>query len=301
MLLEDLVKEYIYEIQIRNYTPRTIKGYKNNILRFCQFIKNEFGIVELEEVSPIHIKQYLNSLNKKGRSPIYINTILKNLRSFFQYGFNEGYCINIAKKVTWLKENKSIISTFTDSEVKRMLDYWKFSSYLHARNRCIMAVLFDTGIRNFELCELKNLDVRETVIHIMGKGRKERVIPISPYLKKVMIKYERIKECYLSDDILNYDNYFLSSRNKPLTTESIQRIVKLAGQGANVRKEIRCSPHTCRHYYAQAQLRNGLDVYSLSRLLGHESIVITKRYLEGIKDTEVLELGVKSSPLMNLK
>lgn len=301
MLLEDLAKEYIYEIQIRNYTPRTIKGYKNNILRFCQFIKNEFEIVELEEVSPIHIKQYLNSLNKKGRSPVYINTILKNLRSFFQYGFNEGYCINIAKKVTWLKENKSIISTFTDCEVKRMLDYWKFSSYLHARNRCIMAVLFDTGIRKFELCELKNLDVRETVIHIMGKGRKERVIPISSYLKKVMIKYERIKECYLLDDILNYDNYFLSSRNKPLTTEAIQRIVKLAGQGANVRKEIRCSPHTCIHYYAQAQLKNGLDVYSLSRLLGHESIVITKRYLEGIKDTEVLELGVKSSPLMNLK
>lgn len=101
MLLEDLAKEYIYEIQIRNYTPSTIKGYKNNILRFCQFIKNEFEIVELEEVSPIHIKQY-----------------------------------------------------------------------------------FDTGIRNFELCELKNLDVRETVIHIMGNGRKERVIPLSPYLKK---------------------------------------------------------------------------------------------------------------------
>ena len=116
-----------------------------------------------------------------------------------------------------------------------------------------------------------------------------------------MIKYERIKACYLSDDILNDDNYFLSSRNKTLTTEAIQRIVKLAGQGDNVRKEIRCSPRTCRHYYAQAQLKNGLDVYSLSRLLGHESIVITKRYLEGIKDTEVLELGVKSSPLMNLK
>ena len=93
----------------------------------------------------------------------------------------------------------------------------------------------------------------------------------------------------------------MSSRNKPLTTEAIQRIVKLAGQGANVRKEIRCSPHTCRHYYAQAQLKNGLDVYSLSRLLGHETVNVTKRYLEGIKDTEVLELGVKSSPLMNLK
>lgn len=75
----------------------------------------------------------------------------------------------------------------------------------------------------------------------------------------------------------------------------------MAGEGVKVRKEIRCSPHTCRHYFAQAQLRNGLDVYSLSRLLGHENINITKRYLQGLKDEEVLELGVKSSPLMNLK
>lgn len=77
-----------------------------------------------------------------------------------------------------------MINTFTDTEVKRMLEHYKFSSYMEARNRCIMAVLFDTGIRNFELCNLKILDIRETVIHIMGKGRKERVLPISPYLKK---------------------------------------------------------------------------------------------------------------------
>ncbi|MDU2459628.1 MAG: tyrosine-type recombinase/integrase [Clostridium sp.] len=301
MLLQDAVKEYVYEIQIRNYTPRTIKGYKNNILRFSQFISNQWKVTELEEVSPAHIKQYLNSLKEKGRSPVYINTILKNLRSFFQYCYEEGYCMNIAKKVIWLKEKKTVISTFNDVEVKKMLEHWKFSSYLHARNKCMMAVLFDTGIRNLELCQLKKLDVKETVIHIMGKGRKERVVPISPYLKRIMIKYERIREAYLSDDILHYDNYFLSSRNKPLTIEAIERIVKLAGKGANVREEIRCSPHTCRHYFAQAQLRNGLDVYSLSRLLGHEDIAITKRYLQGLKDTEVLELGVKSSPLMNLK
>lgn len=301
MLLEDAIKEYVYEIQIRNYTPRTIKGYKNNVLRFSQFIKNQWEVTELEEVYPAHIKQYLNSLKEKGRSPVYINTILKNLRTFFQYCYEEGYCMNIAKKVIWLKEKRTVISTFTDIEVKKMLEHWKFSSYLHARNKCIIAILFDTGIRNLELCQLKKIDVKETVIHIMGKGRKERVVPISPYLKRIMIKYERIRETYLSDDILHYDNYFLSSRNKPLTGEAVERIVKLAGQGAKVRKEIRCSPHTCRHYFAQAQLRNGLDVYSLSRLLGHEDIAITKRYLQGLKDTEVVELGVKSSPLMNLK
>lgn len=209
--------------------------------------------------------------------------------------------MNVALKVGWLRERKTIIKTFSDDEIRKMMDVYNYSSYIHARNKCIMAILIDTGIRNFELCQLKITDIRETVIYIMGKGKKERVVPISPYLKKIMIKYERIREGYLKNNILHYDNYFLSYRNKPLTTEAVERIVRLCGEKANVNKNIRCSPHTCKHYFAQAQLRNGLDVYSLSRLLGHENVTITKRYLQGLKDKEVLELGMKSSPLMNLK
>ena len=301
MLLKDVLREFLYEIQIKNYTPRTIKGYKNNLAKFFKYCESELEIVELEEITHLHIKQYLNYLKEKGLTPTYINTILKNIRSFYAYCYKEGYCINIAKKVSWLREKKVIIDTFTDKEVRKILDVYKLDSYINARNKCIMAVLFDTGIRNLELCNLSKLDVRESVIFILGKGNKERLVPISPYLKKVMIKYERIRDTYLKDNILHYDNYFLSYRNKPLTTEAIERVVRLAGKEAKVSDSIRCSPHTCRHYYAQAQLRNGLDVYSLSRLLGHETVDITKRYLQGLKDREVLELSVKTSPLMNLK
>ena len=301
MFLQDVIKEFIFEIKLRNYSERTIKGYKNNILKFARYMKNEFEIVEIEEISHVHIKSYLNFLKGNGLTEVYINTILKNLRSFYKYCFTEGYCLNVALKVGWLRERKTIIKTFSDDEIRKMMDVYNYSSYIHARNKCIMAILIDTGIRNFELCQLKITDIRETVIYIMGKGKKERVVPISPYLKKIMIKYERIREGYLKNNILHYDNYFLSYRNKPLTTESVERIVRLCGEKANVNKNIRCSPHTCRHYFAQAQLRNGLDVYSLSRLLGHENVTITKRYLQGLKDKEVLELGVKSSPLMNLK
>lgn len=301
MFLQDVIKEFIFEIKLRNYSERTIKGYKNNILKFARYMKNEFEIVEIEEISHVHIKSYLNFLKGNGLTEVYINTILKNLRSFYKYCFTEGYCLNVALKVGWLRERKTIIKTFSDDEIRKMMDVYNYSSYIHARNKCIMAILIDTGIRNFELCQLKITDIRETVIYIMGKGKKERVAPISPYLKKIMIKYERIREGYLKNNILHYDNYFLSYRNKPLTTEAVERIVRLCGEKANVNKNIRCSPHTCKHYFAQAQLRNGLDVYSLSRLLGHENVTITKRYLQGLKDKEVLELGMKSSPLMNLK
>lgn len=300
MLLDDVFKEYLYEIKTRNYTERTIKGYKNNLNRFFSYCKTELEIIELEEITHLHIKKYLNYLKSKDLSFTYINGILKNIRSFYAYCYKEEYCLNIAKKVEFLKENKVIIKTFNDNEVRRLLEAFKMDSYINARNKCIIRLLFDTGIRNFELCNIKKIDVKETVIYIYGKGRKERVVSISPQLKKIMIKYERIRDNYLKDDILHFDNYFLSFRNKPLTIEAVERVLRLAGEKAKVRSEIRCSPHTCRHYFAQAQLKNGLDIYSLSRLLGHEKIDITKRYLQSINDKDIVELSTATSPLMNL-
>lgn len=95
-------------------------------------------------------------------------------------------------------------------------------------------------------------------------------------------------------------NFFLSQNGRVLTVTAIEVIVKKAGKEANIREHIRCSPHTLRHYYAQKQLRLGLDVYSLSRLLGHESTIITNRYLQSIQDEQILELAKTTSPLMNL-
>ncbi|MPN14008.1 Tyrosine recombinase XerD [bioreactor metagenome] len=202
--------------------------------------------------------------------------------------------------MNWQREPKCIINTFTDEEVINLLKVYDYSNYLNARNKCIMAFLIDTGARNLETCMTKTVDIKDNYITIFGKGKKERLVPLSPMLKKIMLKYERIRNFYFKDKNVKHDNYFLSNTGLPLTNEAIQRIVKLAGESAGVREDIRCSPHTCRHYYAQAQLRNGLDVYSLSRLLGHENITITKRYLQGLQDENILEMSVKTSPLMNL-
>lgn len=302
LLLEDAVKEFMFELQVKNYSVRTMKGYRNNLNKFIEYCKQEFEIEKLDEVSHLHIKKYFQYLLLKGRSPIYVNTILKNIRSFFKYCYKEEYINrNIALKVDWQREEKTVIKTFNDDEVLKMLNVYKEKKYVDIRNKCIMAVLFDTGIRNLELCTLGMLDIKETVIYIKGKGRKERVVPISPMLKKILIKYERAREEYIKDSFIREDAYFLSYRGKRMTGEAVERIVKICGEEARIRKDIRCSPHTCRHYYAQAQLRNGLDVYSLSRLLGHESINITKRYLQGIQDESIIEMSVKTSPLMNLK
>ncbi len=302
MLLQDILKEFVFECEVKKLTKRTIKSYKNNNALFFTFIEREFAITELEKVTPANIRGYIQFMVKKGLAETYINGVLKCFRAFFKYCIQEEYLTESPlKKISWQKEPKVIIKSFIDEEVTRMLKVFDYSDYLNARNKTILAVLFDTGIRNLELCMLKNHDIKETYITIMGKGNKERQVGKSPLLEKHIIKYERMKEYYFKDKRVSYDNFFLSRTGKPLTVEAIERVLRIAGKVAGIRDNIRCSPHTCRHYFAQAQLRNGLDVYSLSRLLGHENIMITKRYLQSIQDSDIVQLSIKTSPLMNLK
>ena len=108
-----------------------------------------------------------------------------------------------------------------------------------------------------------------------------------------------VRKSYFAYQIIP-KNIFLSKNAKPLTGTMVDRIIKDAGKGCNVSKDVRVSAHTFRHTYAQYQLKAGLDIYSLSRLLGHESISITQTYLNGMRDKEVLEQAENTSPLMNL-
>ncbi|MBM7869264.1 integrase/recombinase XerD [Clostridium pascui] len=302
MQINDILEEFIFDIEIKNFSKKSLKNYKNNNRLFFNYLLQEFKIADIEEVKPMHIKKYFKFLMKKSLTPSYANVILKNIRAFFKYCLEEEYIEeNPCLKVGWQKEGKVIINTFNDKEILGLLDAFKFTTYLSARNKMIMAFLVDTGVRSNETCTLLNEDVKERIILIRGKGNKQRQVAISTLLKKYMIRYERIRDFYFKDKIIKFDNYFLSRNGRALTTESIERIVKEAGKIAEVREEIRCSPHTIRHWHAQEQLRNGLDVYSLSRLLGHESITITRRYLESIKDEDIVDLSVKTSPLMNMR
>lgn len=303
MLLEDVLKEYIYDIKSKNYSEKTIRGYKNNNLAFFRYIAMEFEIEELEEVKPIHIKSYFMYLKGIGRKATYTNGILKSVRSLFVYCVKEGYILeknNPATKVSWMKQDKPLIQTFSDEEISKMINAYKTNSWMNMRNKLIILFFVDTGIRASELINIHHHDVLDTNIKISGKGRKERYVPISPILKKNIIKYERMKIDYFKDKLLTHSNYFVSYRCQPLTNEALIRVVKIAGERANVRSHIRCSPHTIRHYFAQKQLQMGLDVYSLSRLMGHNSINTTKIYLESLQDEQIVEIGRMNSPLMNL-
>ena len=304
MLLEDTLKEFLLECELRQYSQRTIRHERNSLQKMIYFIGETYGVTQLEKVKHIHLKGYVKYLTDLGRKETYVNGLIKSFRAFFKYCTEEEYIeVNPALKLSFQKEPEILITTFTDKEVEAMVNYYKGRRFLDIRNKLIMVILFDTGIRCSELCELKVTDVRTNVINIQeGKGKKQRFVPLTPAINKWMMKYQLARQSYILDKIGYAEEYlFLSQKGKPLTKATIERIVGACKEPCGVREEIRCSPHTCRHYYAQKQLRNGCDMYTVSRLLGHKTVTITKRYLQSSTDEDIVDLGTKTSPLMNMK
>lgn len=302
MYLQDVLKEFIYDCRLRKLSERTIKGYRNNNLGLFRYLESEFKTTELEEVYYQMIQSYIEFLTNKGLKEVYINGLIKCFRAFFRYCSEESYIIrNPMDKVKFQKEPIRLIHTFTNKEVVNMVSYYSGSKFLDVRNKLIMILLFDTGIRNSELCGLRMSDIQGTHINIIGKGNKQRFVPITPIINKYLIKYLRVRENYIKDKFRYETEFlFLSQKGRKLTVETIERIVLEAGENVGVNNGIRISPHTCRHYYAQAQLRNGCDLYTLSKLLGHGNINITKVYLQSMDEEGFMELAIRTSPLENL-
>lgn len=301
MRLKDCLDEYIYDCECRHLSKQTLRNYRGQIVFLVNHLE-ELGIHDVEDVRPHHIRSFLRIKQDAGRKPAYINDLLKAFKTFFNYLEQEGYIESSpATKVKNVRQPKVIIESFTELEVKRMLNYYSGADYRSIRNKTIIALLFDTGVRCNEMIMMSPEDIASDYITVKhGKGNKERVVPKSPYLAKQLIRYMRVREGFFAEKVLKHNNLFLSIRGKPLTGEVVGKILKVAAKAVGVSPTIRVSPHTCRHTFAHIQLKNGLDVYSLSRIMGHVNIMITQRYLQGLRDKDIINSSKRTTPLMNL-
>ncbi|MCI7099049.1 MAG: tyrosine-type recombinase/integrase [Lachnospiraceae bacterium] len=300
---EDCLKEFMFSCNLRKMSKRTMKGYRNNNLAMFKYVEQEFGITELEDMNRMVIQDYVNHLTEKGLKETYINGLLKCFRAYFNYALEEGYISRSPmEKIKFQREVMPIIQTFTDEEVYKMVRAFHGNDYMSIRNNLIMTLFLDTGIRCTELCDLQMTDIRDTHVRIFGKNKKERMVPISPVLNKALIRYLRCRNEWKTTQLSIQDEYLLLSyRGRKLTVEAVERVVRLAGESAKVREHIRCSPHTCRHYFAQKLYRNRVDVYTISKLLGHGNLQVTRRYLQSLdSDTFIEELGTEVSPLTGI-
>ncbi|MFC0271445.1 tyrosine-type recombinase/integrase [Metabacillus herbersteinensis] len=187
---------------------------------------------------------------------------------------------------------------FTNREVQGMIESFTYKNYLECRNKAILAMLADCGLRAMEIRTLTIENIKETSILFNGKGNKERIIFISPVLKKILIKYDRMRKQFTADRDVT-DNYFLTYMGTGLSHVALFNVIKEAGKRAGV-EEKRVSPHTFRHYFSVQCILNGIDIYTLSKLLGHSEISTTQRYLQSLEDFELILKAMPSSPLMNI-
>ncbi|WKA53443.1 tyrosine-type recombinase/integrase [Planococcus shixiaomingii] len=301
MELEDVFKEYYYYCEAKGFTQKTMINKKQELKQVKEYLMHKRAITELESVTSYDLKAYVRMKQIAGLQPQSIVSMFKIVHAFFSWCEKEEYLtVNIASKVETPNVPKKILKGFTGKEVHSMVEAFTYKTYLEARNKAIIAMLADTGIRAMEIRGLQSLGVKETTILVNGKGNKERMVFISPALKRILIKYERMKKQYFNGKDVNV-NYFLSYTGSGLSHVALDSIIKEAGKRAGITGK-RVSPHTFRHFYAVTCLNEGkMDVYSLSRLLGHSDITVTQRYLQSMNDEQLLSKAITSSPLMNIK
>lgn len=297
MKISTAAKEYLIEIEVRKFTPKTIRSYRNNLNLFLRFCEEETDATDVEDLSLAVVRQFSLYMSKRGRKGSYINGLLKVAKSFIQYCYEEEYGgFNTKKNFKWCKQDKAVIMAFKPSDVRQMLKSCRGGDYLNIRDAAILTMLFETGVRCWELCCIQKKDIHDDFIIINGKNHKQRVVPITPVLRKALLKYDTAKENYFAFKNID-DYYFLSFHGRQLTNSAIEHIVKRHGEGIT---DVRVSPHTCRHFYAQQQIKMGTDLYTISRLLGHENIQITQTYLNSLRDDDVINIAKQRSVLMSM-
>ena len=181
MHINDAIEEYLLECQIRKLSKRTVQNYGVLLKLMSRYLQDKQAIETLEEIKPIHIKRFIHLQDEKGRKPQYINDLLKTFLVFFKYCEGEGYIETIpTQRIKNVKQPKTLIRSFNEQEISGMLAYYSGSDYQSIRNKTMLALMFDTGIRLNEMLTLLPNQIMKDRILIHGKGNKERYVPISP-------------------------------------------------------------------------------------------------------------------------
>jgi site-specific recombinase XerD len=240
-----------------------------------------------------------NHVQDRGISGHTINCYLRSIRNFFSWLVSENIItINPFDQVKIPRPPRKVIPTFSNYQIQQLLSVIDASTADGYRDYTIILTLLDTGLRVSEMCSLRLSDLRleDGMLKVLGKGNKERLIPIGKHVQRLLWRY--ISRYRPEPALPNSDLLFLTMDGRPLTKDRVDKIMTYYGRKAGL-AGVRCSPHTLRHTAAVSFLRNGGDVFSLQRMLGHASLEMTRRYCE-LADIDVKKAHATASPVDNL-
>ncbi len=275
MLKEKFIK---YLRNEKNYSSHTEISYLNDLTQFENFIIEECHSFNPDQIERDHIRMWIAQLVEQGAKSSSVNRKLSALKSFFKYLEREGVVSkNPAEHVSGPKKSKKLPSFANDNDLSKILDIDNNSSddFETVRNTFILYLLYVTGMRRAELINLKNndIDLNSKSIRVLGKGNKERIIPLADSTIEKLKKYIDIR----NREIENKSPFlFVKNNGDPLYPKMVYNIVR--EQLEEIPTLSKKSPHVLRHSFATEMLNNGAEINAVKELLGHSSLSSTEIY-----------------------
>lgn len=260
----------------RNASMHTLSSYERDLGQFAAYL--EARGLALGRVNNVHIRGFMAELHERKLKRSSLARKLAAVRSFFQFCVRKGWLAeNPARIVATPKQDRLVPSFLSEEEVAGFLETPRSDRPLDLRDRAILELLYATGIRVSELVGIEQEDVnfKERLIRIRGKGKKERLVPFGRIAREWMTAYLRVRPALFKAGV-GQRALFLNYQGSRLTARSVERIVDKYIRLTAVRKKI--SPHSLRHSFASHLLSRGADLRVIQELLGHESLATTQKY-----------------------
>lgn len=272
----------------KRYSPHTLSSYENDLRSFFIFLDTQFGIRELQAINGSFIRSWLAGMKEEKITSKTINRKISSLRSFFKYHLKRGAIKTMpTANVISPKISKRLPVFVKESETKQLIEMLNQSTedWKSLNAKMLITLFYSTGMRLSELINLreKQVDQARSQIRVLGKGNKERIIPVSREIIELIKVYEEEKkrEFGNAEDVL-----LVTEKGKRLYPKYAWVLVnKYLGQASTLEKR---SPHVLRHTFATHLMNNGADLNAVKELLGHASLAATQIYthntIEKLKD-----------------
>ena len=271
-------QDYLTMLRVeRNLSPRTLEAYQRDLKHYLSFIVDK-DVISLSNISQMHIREYIRSLNEKGLAASSIARIFSSIRSYHKFLSAENYVNeNPTLILTSPKAPKKLPHVLMEEEISAIINAVVETFQYAKRDKAIIEMLYSCGLRVSELCalSLNNLYLNDDMIRIMGKGSKERLLPVGGRAKNFLNEYLIHCRPGIQKD-KGSSSVFLSRNGNPLTRAMINNILRKWSQVAGISKSV--SPHTLRHSFATHLLEGGADLRFVQALLGHSDISTTQIY-----------------------
>lgn len=262
----------------KNYSPHTVKAYKNDLENFNEFASSEYDYSEIKTIHYSIIRSWIVKLVDSGISNQSVNRKISSLKTYYKFLLKIGDIeVSPLVKHKSLKTSKKIQVPFSEKEIENVLNLLKEEKDFNGvRNKLIVELFYSTGIRRTELVNIKLSDVSisQKIIKVLGKRNKERMIPLLPSVIETIKEYVVFRDSLI--EIKDSNFLFLTLKGVKVYETLVYRIINSYFSTAS--EKVKKSPHILRHSFATHLLNEGADLKAVKELLGHSSLASTQVY-----------------------